>query len=130
MIYQGQLLGYMAFESSENPLIWFEGVIPALKIMGEIVATSLARQRYEEDLEQHTRTLVVLNEVARVVSHTIEIEPLLDSISQLICQALDATSAYITEVDFVNQKFSVIGEYIEIQHLRKSKFRIAGCNIH
>ncbi len=55
MISQGELIGFVGFDSVREQWKWTEETIPMLKIVGEIFANSLSRSRTEKALRESER---------------------------------------------------------------------------
>ncbi len=75
LVYQGQWLGYLGFDSVGKKRDWTPDVIALIKIVGQIVTNALARQKSEADSIEKERLQIALdkqkklNEVFSTLSH-------------------------------------------------------------
>lgn len=69
------------------------------------------RKRMEEALAQRTRLLEALNQLARDVTATLDLDAILHTAVQSVTDILNLTSAYISIWDERQQRLTVIAEY-------------------
>jgi signal transduction histidine kinase len=69
------------------------------------------RKRAEAALQRRNLILETLNELSREVSSTLELNAILEMVAKRTVRALDATSAYIAELDALRGTAKVVAEY-------------------
>lgn len=112
MVYQGQVLGLVGVDAVRAEKAWSEDIVALLRIGGEIFASALERQRAAVEIQQRTRVLETLNELSEITASTLELEPLLDNVARLLCEALNATSAYVYDWNEHERTTTVLAEYM------------------
>lgn len=82
------LLGFLIFESVDAGKTWSEDSLSLFKIVGEIIASTLARKQAEAKLQKRNRDLALFNRAGQALTAMLDLqevlELLLDSIIQLI----------------------------------------------
>jgi PAS domain S-box-containing protein len=115
LAYGDEVIGILGIDTISQEQAWTEDIARMLRIIGEIFATALQQRKTYHEVRRHTRTLEILNEVARVATSTLDLEPLLSEIARLTCESLNATSVYICDWDEAQQTTTVLAEYLS-QH--------------
>jgi len=60
MVYRGELVGFLGFDSVQTEKVWTEDTIALLRIVGEILVSVLERKKAEEALRESQRALLTL----------------------------------------------------------------------
>ena len=78
----------------------------------------LLREQYNEieevkdAFEKRNQILEALNELARLTSSSIELEPIFEKLIEVTAQLIDCSSAYVSTIDLENQTTTVEVEYL------------------
>ncbi len=84
-------------------------------------ALALLREQFAElnqiqgELERRNQILEALNELAVLTSSSLELTPIFNSILEITSQLIDATSAYVSEIDLDADTVTVVAEYTGAQ---------------
>jgi len=70
-----QLIGYVGFDDVQQVRQWEQADIRVLKIASEMIATTLLRRRMYQQLSQNQSELLKAQEIARISSWAIQIDP-------------------------------------------------------
>ncbi len=78
----GIVLGAITFGTLGAPRAWPEDLVQRLRLVGEIFASALIRQRTENTLAQRNRELALLNRAGQALSATLDLEEVLTILVQ------------------------------------------------
>ena len=65
-----------------------------------------------EILNQRYRELHILSQLSKKISSSLQLATILPEIAELTCTALNTTSAYVCDVDFVSDTTTVLSDYL------------------
>ncbi len=110
LAYQGQVNGFLGFDSVRAEKTWDEEVIRLLTMVGEIIVNALEHKRaqqainqayqlLEQRVEERTHELSTLLEVSHNLTSILDLEPLLGLILDQLRAVVDYTGAAIVSVE-------------------------------
>ena len=62
-------------------------------------------------LRRHNHELQVSNQISKIVTSTLDLNAILNEVIQVVCETIEATSAYVCDVDFQANTTTVLAEY-------------------
>jgi PAS domain S-box-containing protein len=109
MIFRGQAIGFLGFNSVRTEKRWSEDYISLLRIVGEIFVNALERKRTQEALqesqqllqkhiEERTHELTTLLDLSKNLAATIDLEPQLNLILEQLKSVVDFVGSSILKL--------------------------------
>jgi PAS domain S-box-containing protein len=97
MVYGKSLRGFLGFDAVRGEKTWAEEDIALLKMMGEIFAGALERQRAEEALQQEVQISTALVRVGQALITSLDTPTILDHLCQVTTEVLacDASHTFL-----------------------------------
>jgi signal transduction histidine kinase/putative methionine-R-sulfoxide reductase with GAF domain len=89
-----------------------DGDAKVLRILAGHIAVAISNARLFDKTQKRLREQIILRETTDILSSTLDIETILLHLTKQLCTAIDATSAYINEIDEKQGVYTVIAEYI------------------
>lgn len=105
-----QVLGVLNVESHQLDAFTADDIRLA-ESLAETVALALDNANLYRETQQRLREQSVLRQAATVISTSLELETVLNQITQQMAQAVDATSAYFSQYDGASSNSTVLAEY-------------------
>lgn len=109
---KGQLIGYSELWESRHRREFTPEEINLCVLLSQQAATAIENARLFENTQKRLREQTILRESAEIISSSLDSSAILTQLAKQICEAIDATSAYITEVDDKFETYTVTAEFI------------------
>ena len=107
----GAAIGYLALWETRFRRTFSESERRVLRSVGSVVGVALANAKLYEELRAQQGELETVAHVARVSTATLDITRMLTDVAQVICDAIDVTTAYIFGLDSSFTKTRILAEY-------------------
>ena len=112
MILSGQLLGYVGFDSVRCKRNWSETSIVLLKLVGDILANALGRQRAEKQIQHRLLLEKTLAQISRLLISATDID-IERQILKPLGEAVKANRVYIFQLRDNNHKMDNTHEWCD-----------------
>ena len=107
MVYAGSLYGFIGFDSVRREKVWSEDVISLLRIVSEMFASALERNRAEEEIKRHRDRLEEL-----VEERTDELRASYDQLKRKIVEQKKAEEQLLESEEKYRLLFSTVSDAI------------------
>ncbi|MBP7688339.1 MAG: GAF domain-containing protein, partial [Thermoflexales bacterium] len=110
MIVKGQIVGMLALDSRQ-PNFYAASHAERLQIFAAQAAVALENAQLFDAAQQRLKELAALFDGSRAMTASLDRTTVLNTITQRLCQAVDATSVYVLSVDLVASVVHMLAEY-------------------
>jgi PAS domain S-box-containing protein len=107
----GRAVGALILMENENPDRFSQRDVELAGVFGSQLAVAVANARLIEETHQRLRRETLLKEAIGVFASTLDVKSVLSRLAEKLCQAVEASSAYICEYDRQLKSAKVRAEY-------------------
>ncbi len=111
LIFRNEIIGLLTVDSKRSDDFSQEDAKLATAFADQ-VAVALENARLFEETQNRLRDQTMLRNASVIISSALDKKTILTRLSEQLCKAIDATSAYINEYNKETEEFIVIAEYI------------------
>lgn len=104
-------VGALMLMENENPDRFSEHDVELARVFGSHLAVAVENARLIEETQRRLKRETLLKEAIGVFTSTLEVKAVLGRLAEKLCQAVDATSAYICDYDREAHSAKVLAEY-------------------
>ncbi|MGH2619987.1 MAG: PAS domain S-box protein, partial [Anaerolineales bacterium] len=104
-------VGALMLMENEKPDRFSERDIQLAGVFGSHLAVAVENARLIEETQRRLKWETLLKEAIGVFTSTLEVQSVLNRLAEKLCQAVDATSAYICDYDREAKTTKVLAEY-------------------
>jgi len=106
-----KIIGVMAIQDYKRPNVYDENDLEIMTTIANQAAVAIENARLFEDTQRQLIDQTILRETTEMLSFTLDHGKILNQLIKQLCIAINATSAYFSEVDEKQGAYTTIAEY-------------------